>query len=251
MGYDPQFDANHLINKWIPAIGQLPQPMDSIVAAFHAVREVPAPDADYDVTTVTAENAADKVTELTYKVAMADKYVEARNKIAVDLARRVLAVAAESVPDLLVLDRVANDFDSDVKEFEDSLRGLPPALTMRSIVEAGPSAVESYHRATAAQERLDRWEDFIASMRQLWEIDTSKVLRLLRPASREQMQALLRAADQKTGDTGIRPLWVEAVEQQVAWGLNPPHAAREIEARINSLTAQPVPGQQFVNGRFR
>jgi hypothetical protein len=249
MGYDPQFDANHLINKWIPAIGQLPEPMEDVVAAFRAVREVPAPDADYDITTVAAANAAEKVTELTYKIAMADKHVEARNKIAVDLARRCLAVAAESVPDLL--DRVTNDFNSDVKEFEESLRGLPPAPTMRSIVEAGPSAVECYHRATAAQQRLDRWEAFIGSMRELWGIDTSKVLRLLRPASREQMQALLRAADQKTGDTGIRPLWVEAVEQEVSWGLNPPHTAREIEAEINSLTAQPAPGQRFASRRFR
>lgn len=234
--FDPTLDAKRVVSDWGALVGDLPKPLAEAIAVFDEAQWVEPPAGGLPVEKITAKNVEEAVTDLARSLTLEGTFTTAKNRVLDGLARRVLALAAEAVPDLL--DRLEPEFNAAVAEFKAAVDGLPEDHSPAALIASGPSAVESYHRAVEAQAKLNRFSGWLNTLTGLPGFGgyADSVLRILRPSNRAEYKLLLDAGSRRDGSE-LNPLYVAAVEAGLPWQMNTPAEAQVIADEINS---QPV-----------
>jgi hypothetical protein len=235
MSLDPSFDARRVTSDWGVIVGnKLPAKLSAAIAAFDAA-EYAEPPAGIALDTITAKNAEQKITELAQSLVLGEKFNEAQRHVILNLARTVLHEAGWAVPELV--ERVTPEFDAAVAEFQAAVNALPPDHSAAALIAAGGDAVNAYHRAVGAQQRLDQFNSWIGSMYQLpaYAGRRENELHLVTPTNRAELSLLLNAKSTKGSE--LNPVYLTAIEAGLRWELHTPDEARQIADQIN---AQPV-----------
>jgi hypothetical protein len=232
---DPKLEAQRIASDWpLYVEGRLPAALAAAIAAFEAADAVQPPSPAIDVDSITAKNAAQAVLDAVDAAVRAEHLGKARTVVVDALAARVRKQAANAVPE--ILEGMETEFRASVAEFDRAVRALPADIRPAALVAGGPEVVDAYHRAVDAQKRLQKLDNFIASMSPLAAQPRGnvKVLRLLRPTNRDEYAGLLTAANSRA-EGELNPVWCYAIEENIAWALTDPWTAKQVADEINAM----------------
>lgn len=232
------------VSRWTDLGVKLPKELAKAIETFKAIRyaEVAHPPV-FDLAGVTPANVEAKIREyadqllptlgLVSRVGAVDlSPLDVAKQDALRLATRdVLVKAGAAAPD--IIEQLAPEFDRAASEFTEAVRALPDDLSDTAIVQAGPAVLAEYQRAAQAQGVLDRFDHWLASLRELPGSGAGPVdpiTRILRPANPDQLSRLENAHSARYGK--LRPLYVVAVREEIQFAMNTPREAARIRADI-------------------
>lgn len=246
MSMDVSLDARQIAESWPLVVGKLPADLAGCLAAFEEAAYVQAPGGGMPVEKITAKNVGEAITGLAEAYAIEDAFTKAHRQVRDLLAYRVLNLAGEAVPELI--ERMEPDFDAAVAEFRAAVDSLPPEHGAAALIAAGPSAVEAYHRAVAAQQKLNQYGNWINSLHSLPAFRGFRrepALKLIRPSTRAEFKLLLDAGNRRT-DSELNPVYVAAIEAGLPWQMLTPAEAQAVADEINAQPVEKNPNMRFV-----
>lgn len=240
----------HGVADWTSLGVKLPKPLTDAIEALEALRYVEVePPVTFDPSSVTADNAESKIREfaeeimLTRKIDQFSTLAEAKRRALEIAARAVLAQAPSALPD--VVRQLTPKLDQAAAEFTDAVvESLPADLSDSELVQAGPSALDAYHRALGAQQTLteiDKWVTSLAhsGVPALSGSDpTNRVMRILRPSNSGQLHAL----ENPRGSFGrLVPHYVVAARLGIEFAIIIPREADQLRAEIRGVIVETEP----------
>jgi hypothetical protein len=237
--FDVFHTAAKISNDWPEVVGKLPKALDDSIEAFQAVAHVSEPYTGFDASEVTAKNAGETVTKLAVDLVAASEFEEAQRRVSVALASRILRTAGAVVPE--VIDSLRPAFEKAVSGFKEAVSALPNDVSSDALVAAGPAVLADYHLALEEQSVIARIDGWLHTLRELPAYaghTPDMALRVLAPANRAQLQALVNSASERGGQLGkLNPIYVVGVNEGINFEMNTPIEAASIRQEIE---AQPV-----------
>jgi hypothetical protein len=224
---------------------KLPKPLQAALDRLDAIRWVEVGHRpQFDLAAVTDSNAEALIRAYAEQITLSSDLMQppgggggqsvlnvAKNQ-AYDLAAsEVLREAGSAVPELLAAAKV--EFDKAVNEFITAVDELPDEVTAEVLVQAGPSTVERYQTAKAAQARIAEFDAWLAALSDVpgYGGQAEPLLRVLTPTTLQDLHELEKAK----GKPGLlNPVLVQAVKANVAFTLNTPKQAAQIREALEA-----------------